>query len=219
MAGGDVDRRRVALAQGTGGNKPTVVSSIAALGGMPGALFDGSNDFLSATLTAVNQPLTLFAVVNVLADVGQMFSSTPGSGFGCGFGVGATANRITQYAGSDVDSDQNYTAAGIVMFVCNGASSSDYEGTTSLHATAGSAGSNPIGTSVQVGQNVNTSALPFNGHIAELGVYSVALGSTDRETLRAYLAARYFGGGGAGSIVAVRGRGMPRGLNRGLTGP
>lgn len=184
----------VALAQATSGSRPTVVGATSALNGAKSALFDGVDDYLAATIAAINQPLTLFAVVNALVDQKDLFTSAI---FGAGFGAGGILHRAYQYAGTaTLDSDADYSAAGIFMFVASGSSSANYQGTSALHATTGTnPGTGGIGTAINVGRNINTGVLNWNGHIAELGVYDSALDSTKREILRAGLAAKYFPSG------------------------
>jgi hypothetical protein len=177
----------VALAQATGGNQPLLRHSVTNLGGQPGVDFDGTDDFMTATMTNDNQATSWFFVWDDddTSGSGQVLQSSQQIGYFSGTGP----PLATWAGGSNLNSTLERDPGALVgIFVFNGASSVIYwrrldAGAGSVSSVTGNCGSNGTGTSLRIGNHSSGSWSPFDGRIAQFARWSVAISATDAQDL------------------------------------
>lgn len=154
--------------------------------------FDGTDDYLQATGFSISQPTHYFCVL----------ISNNAENSQCSVSSGATATRqlFGSRAADNPDSYQLFSTASanggtfpkgeyfVATYLFSGASSQIWKNGSSVVS-----GSNPGVTAnegITVGTNYNLAAF-LNGDIAELGCYSKALSTDERNSITAYLGAKY----------------------------
>ena len=175
------------LTQATGANQPTF-GATSGPNSTPALTFDGSNDVLSATFSAINQPLHCFAIMrtnNIPAASGFISGGASGERFIAG--NTASTNVLNYWGGTGIVYSHSDTTNHFLWEVLvNGASSSVIRGNTA--AGTGSVGSNTM-SGVTLGQ------MPGNGYtnciLSEVAIYSAQISGTNLTNLRAYYASRY----------------------------
>jgi hypothetical protein len=174
------------LAQATGTAQPTYVTNV--VGGNPVVRFDGTTDFLDATITTRTQPNTWFvvfrpsstaAMANVISGGEEIIVDA--GGLVEVWGGASSVSDITATAGS-------WLSLGVQI---NGASSAIWS--DNVAGTVGSLGTDPTGTALRVGNHSSLSRF-FTGDIAEIILYNQVLSATDRASVFSYLHAKYLSG-------------------------
>lgn len=192
------------LTQGTGAKRPT--TGVDTLNGLNVIKFSVANAtiLLSAAITLA-QPVTVFMV---------MQTNTPSSGNQQALGnagacptVWGTSSQYALYAGGVASGGTLDTAAHYWSADFNGSSSNLWiDGAavlTLVNAGGGGWSSNPIG----IGGAADGSGNYWDGDIAEFILYPSELNTTDRQSVEAYLNAKWFvsgGGGGATGPVLLK---------------
>jgi hypothetical protein len=153
--------------------------------------FNGTTQYLTNSQT-LSQPWTVCAVVE--NDDGadgnaQVFwgSLTEGTIVQFGKAAAGGANAFPQiHAGSNVNASTtaDLNAHYVTGIFDNTSSVVRRDGTS---VGSGTVGTNNIGTGMNVGRRSSSTPLYWDGAIAELLIYNSALGTTDRQTVEAYL--------------------------------
>jgi hypothetical protein len=175
------------LTQATGANQPLYKAAIQ--NGLPGVLFDGSNDSLDSAGVAVSQPNTTFVAMKAVA-VGTN---------GPNIVNGITTRQVIEvifgttnfgfYAGtSDISGGAADTSAHSFSAVFNGVSSQLWKDGTSI--ATGNPGANNL-SGLRLGSFNNTATGGYNGYLFEVLLYSGALSTTDRQSVEGYLRSRW----------------------------
>ncbi len=178
------------LVQATGASQPTYDATSGA-NSQAGVTFDGSDDSLAVSFSAVSQPFHVFAIIKTVSalDGGSR-------GLVCGGAIGermitqgnVVANTIHNYMGSAFVSlsHSNTTNHFIWESLVNGASSSLIRGNTA--AATGNPGANTL-------SGVNLGILPgasnSNIIISDVCIYSAAISGANLTNLRSYFSTRY----------------------------
>lgn len=177
------------LTQATGANQPTF-GATAGPNSTPALTFDGSNDSLGVTFTAISQPVHVFGILRTVS------LGTSNGGLISGGAVGErplvvgtpNTNTFTYFGGTGISYAHTDTTNHFLWeVVCNGASSSVIRGNTA-------AGTGSIGTTTLSG--VSLGLLVGNGSygamvLSEVAVYSAQISGANLTNLRAYFASRY----------------------------
>lgn len=139
---------------------------------------------LSRTV-ALSQPLTVFAVIATDAtNAAQHYWFADVTAYQEG-----TPSTWRLYAGSVLNSGVSVdTSAHTMTSIFNGASSQLFKDGTQIGATS-NAGSTGI-TKISIGGGTITNA-PWDGLIAEVVLYTSALGASDRQSVESYLKAKW----------------------------
>ena len=139
---------------------------------------------LSRTV-ALSQPLTVFAVIATDAtNAAQHYWFADVTAYQKG-----TPSTWRLYAGSVLNSGVSVdTSAHTMTSIFNGASSQLFKDGTQIGATS-NAGSTGI-TKISIGGGTSTTA-PWDGLIAEVVLYTSALGTSDREAVESYLRTKW----------------------------
>lgn len=178
------------LTQGTGTNQPTYSATSGPNSG-PGVTFDGSNDVLSVSFSAVNQPFHSFLIMKTLSTTNVSAAFLAGGAIGerlVTLGNGSN-NNVSTYMGSAFDPVLTHSDTSNFYLwesLVNGASSS-LKRDSSLSDT-GNPGSNTL-SGVTLGQLPGASYT--NVVFSEVVIYSATISGTNLTNLRAYFAARY----------------------------
>lgn len=167
--------------QGTSAARPTYKTAIQ--NGRPVVRFDGVDDFVNASAVSVSQPDTIFIVAKQTS-TGSTKNAYDGNTtrqtLECGTSYVINAGANVSTAGAD-------TAWHVHTAIYNGASSSHrLDGAL---GSSGNAGTNAL-ASLNIGTYRNFAGF-WPGDIAELIIYTGALGSTDRAAVEAYLKAKW----------------------------
>jgi hypothetical protein len=191
------------LGQATGGKQPVYVAADPLLGGQPAVRFDGTDDCLFKTATAIasGSAFTLVAVV-----YRQVESAGVGSGSGCIFDGRGTAflglttdysapSSVTLRAGNPtgtISYQANIAGAFIYLLTYDGAETVGFE-----EAKARKRGTTLTGaiqpTTINVGANDASTGgnTFFPGDIAEVCLYSDVLTAEQRKQLLRHLTSKY----------------------------
>ncbi len=176
----------------SGGSRPTYRTNVK--NGKPAIFFvsgmSSSGQYMTGSLT-LSQPMTVFAAVQHTGSFTYQFILDGSTNRVALVRYTPTDNLYDVFAGSDGTvshtDDTNWHYLGGVV---NGASSSlsiDGVNTTGL-----SSGSNSLGSTYMVGTSgPSPGSLSMDGYIGDLIIYDTALGTTDRQAVEAYLAAKY----------------------------
>ena len=168
------------LAQATSANQPQYVASVTEFGNKPGVLFNAS-DFLQATTSASNQPVTLVLVVSTNVD-GDEQAIHHGSE------LLATAQKWVGYSGNGGLTSTATTGPQVVTYVANGASSAIYvNGTLKASGTSGTTGLNTV---LRMGLHTDGSR-QFLRTIAEYREYGSALTAAERSSVHSEMQNAY----------------------------
>ena len=183
------------LYQSSAGAKPTLVRN--ALNGHSAVRFDGSNDMLANNTGQLNQPVTVFMVIqDNLASSGTHVWFDAGPNATIWLIYRDSTNEVHLYQGGSGDLiytrgsswPMSYT---ILTAVINGNSTKVYEGLT-LKASGG--GGNPgtatLGPGITLGARRDAS-LYSQVDIAEVLIYGGGLSDGDRTAVEGYLSAKY----------------------------
>lgn len=179
----------VALAQATGGFQPLVAT--ASIGGLTAALFDGSDDKLTATIGSLTSPFTIGVVYKKVA----LGSATKGLLSLTNFDMLAQysspllAKGIYNNGVGFMSAVPETTSAEIFIATSNGATSRIDEGGASLAGTTGTAGTTATGTALKVGDTI-FGGVPIDAYIAEIAIFNIDIG-TDRAVLHAGWASKF----------------------------
>jgi hypothetical protein len=183
--------------QASGVSQPLYKTAIQ--NGLPGILFDGSNDFMDAAGIVATQPNTSFVVVKSLV---VTTGHNPIDGVSARQGVslgGAGGTNWGAFAGADVESSTaGDTNPHVLSCTFNGASTElRLDGTLlTLSGSPGTSGLNGL----RIG-SFNGTIGNWNGYVFEIVVYSVALSTADRQTVESYLSNKWFGPASSSSFV------------------
>jgi hypothetical protein len=179
--------------QATGANQPILKTSI--LGGKPVIRFDGANDYLqTATFSSSLSSSTIFAVGKVgTADQTQfVFDGIDSTHRNAvlhysTFEGGAGANKLDQFAGTEVFGTSTNGVFAEISAVFNGASSATYiDGSLVISGDVGSQSLSGLTVAARY-----TAANFLAGDLAEIIVYDSALSTANRKNVEQYLASKY----------------------------
>jgi hypothetical protein len=180
--------------QATGANKPTY--KIGIVNGEPVVRFDGTDDLLNGPDISALTAGTVFIVVKADADPPAAGASGLWS-FGAGGGVSThypwTDGRVYDTFGSTLQKDTGNPTLALTSFrlycvrAAAGSWTSWVDG-TQHYTTASNTVLFPA--TPKLGQG-GSAAYHFDGDVAELLLYDSALSSTDRDSVEAYIAAKY----------------------------
>ena len=177
------------LVQATGGNKPLWVSG--SQNGKDVIRDDGAR-FMSVSITAITQPLTIYAVAKVAAtqtasDIRELIRETTGSTVQLGLGpVSAGVNKLsTQFGGA------HYYSASVTglldawhLITWNALNT----GTTPVYVDQVSAGgSQTTGTTSLDDFSISTSASGWSGDVGEILIYSKNVSGTENTNISNHL--------------------------------
>ena len=170
-------------------NKPAY-SATSGANSFPGLTFDGSNDKLTCTFSAMSQPFHFFAVFKTLATPSNA-GIVGGAGSGeRPIGIGSANNDgVYIYMGTDTNvrtPTNDHTAHYVWEFLVNGSSSRAVRAATA--DSTGNPGSNTL-TGISLAQVPGVGFA--NCIITEIILYSVEISGADLTNLRAYLGTRY----------------------------
>jgi hypothetical protein len=180
----DQGRLAANATQATSGSRPLLRTNV--LNGKPVLRFDGVDDRLAASFTALAQPNTIFVVGSYASSANAYFVDGTASGtrnavFTQPLQIFAGLAQITSGVFSPF-------AAAAVTAVFNGSASALYKNGVSV--AAGNPGTNGLG-GISIGSRwIGTDGF-LPGDIAEILVYAGAMGSDDRATIEKYLSAKY----------------------------
>lgn len=176
--------------QATGANQPLYKAAIQ--NGLPGVLFDGSNDFMDAAGINVSQPDTIIVAVRSLITTSghNVFDgiTQPSGRQSIECGANATTNWGMFASADAASTTATNTSAHVLAAIFNAASSQLFLDGAAL-TLGGSPGPNPL-TGLRIGTFVS-GAGQWNGYIFEILVYSGALSATDRQSVESYLKAKW----------------------------
>lgn len=180
----DQSGNRYDVTQATGANQP--IFNTNQINGLPALTFNGTTQFLGATIPNTNQPLTVFAFYKTATISGGGYYFGGGGG---NIRLGRSSADSFLYAGFSLfgTDSLNTTNWFETTTVVNGASSSFR--TNGAAAGSGNASTNNLGTTLDVGWDGGNQF--WTGQIAELIVYNAALGITDIQTVEGYLNTKY----------------------------
>ena len=163
----------VALAQATGTAQPSYLTNV--LNGQPVVRFDGSSDYLTASLGAHAQPLTLSFVFKANAIPAGDWVQLLDAGTSVQIIWGNT-NLIDCYAGVDLMTSDVITTTGyhVLTFVLNSTSSLVYW--DGMQAGSGNSGTNTMSAvPTAVGRQAGSAGRFASMDLAEIVIYSRAL--------------------------------------------
>lgn len=159
--------------QGTSGNRPTLQTN--ELNALPVVRFDGSDDFL---VTSYTPPGTHTLFVVYVRTSGSFVGNTTGDGpLFRNINYWTNVNNSSITLTTSIGSGPNFLAASA--------------GSVHLHGvdiTSFGTNNSASGSAISVGVSLDGS---YNGDIAELVYYNSVLGTTDRQSVESYLAAKY----------------------------
>jgi YD repeat-containing protein len=210
--------------QGTSANQPALVTN--ALNGKPAIRFDGTNDFLQATMPISGlQGLTLF-VVSAVRDAdaptgpqnatlfwpetaawGVTYLGAFQGRVNGRMGAGQTNNNLLYTRPSNIGS--GYTRTSLLHDGPTGTDVLYINGAAVLTQTGKLSTIRHVQNTLWLGQGLSSTY--FNGDIVEVLVYTRTLGAADRQQVETYLRQRYF------PAVAGRGQGSGVGGQEGAT--
>lgn len=180
--------------QGTGASQPLYETN--ELNGFPVVRFDGSNDFLDATVAASTTAYTRISVFQ--------WDTSQGTGafrVALNFGPGASANTtftgidpsgfyISSHSAAGNDLPSGVSSGWIVASVVVSAGTIEWwlDG-----ASVGSSSTDVLARGSNLARlgNYGSGSFYFKGDIAEDIIYDAALNSTDRQTVENYLLLKY----------------------------
>lgn len=190
--------------QGTGANQPTWTDS--AINGLPAISFDGTADYLSAngvaaTFAGDDKPFTLMMAfkktTNAGSDVLFSFANSGSATPSCQLYTDASADfgiyrrddasgSATQAAGAPD------TTTTVLSGVFSGTTISCWiNGSNIINAASLNTGTAAFNTCT-IGANVSTTTTNYaNMQVCEVALFDSALGTTDRQTIEAYLTAKW----------------------------
>ncbi len=191
-------------AQATGGNQPIVKSGANGLNGQPVARFDGTDDYMLSTFSPGSTGLTFYIVGRtgatvtsygtVLGSGGSVLSVAPTTGINWWLSQGNSGDTFGGGSGGPTGGIGLGDPPGIAI---NQAFSKRYRTNKIAWSIIGNGGSTPADTSFPSGTfNLQISGAgitsgsvsgPFNGDIAAVLIYSVAVSDPDDTLIRAYL--------------------------------
>lgn len=196
--------------QATGANQG--LYKVAAVGGEDSILYDGSNDYHSAGTAFAGfertDPFTAFIVIKPTAVgaarglIGKRSGST-----GWFLQMSNTGNNSVRFGllqdashQASIDAATAMTGGGVYVVVARNSGAGNAAG-LSVYINSATADTPSVaadtltGTVVSAGANVclgsRDGAVPFDGHIAEAGIYNVALSAPDLTTLVGGLKTKY----------------------------
>ncbi len=173
------------LTQGTAGNKPRYKTSV--FGSLSGVDFV-TDDFLKSSLFTVNQPDTIFMVLDVDTVTDAIMFDAPFGGTRQVLLMSAA--DWLHYATNSVGGGAPDTNPHILISTMTGASSKlRVDGGADVSGAA-NPGTNALG-GVQLGIETNGAALPFDGRIAEVLVYDSALSTANIDRVGNYLGTKW----------------------------
>lgn len=181
--------------QGTAGKKPTFKTNI--LNSLPVVRFDGGDNLLHGYSIATAN--TIFAVAKMTGTTGEqiVISASLGGGSLAAYirGRSGGANWGT-YRNGDVTANTDISSAyKIICIVTRSGTDLDLVTNGNVETKVASGYYSDSTHRVRIGSG-DDNENPFDGDIAEVFLYDSALNSTDRESMEAYLTAKWFGGGG-----------------------
>ena len=168
----------------------------AGMNALPGVDFDGSSTFLEGALSLPPES----TVVAVFLDRGEtnacctgIFYSSPGcAGMGTKTdGQGGTAIMIDWSGSGDTGTDDLTGHQTVATVLYNASGGYSYADGCSQSIDSGVAIPAPGGNAFMVGSRNNEDARFFNGVLSELIVFARALNDTERESVEAYLGAKW----------------------------
>ncbi len=169
-------------------SSPTFVAS--GINSLPTVRFNGTSDALkNATLAPLGQPFTVFVVAKSSASGATRSIINSNTGTTDALYIDSTAHlSLFGGSGSITGSVASAANAHVLEMVVNSSSSLvGVDGTI----TTGNPGTNGWQSGIIMGANSILSAEWFNGDIAEVVVYSGAMSSGDRSTVRQALGTKY----------------------------
>lgn len=186
------------MSQGTSGNRPLYKTGI--INGLPAVRFDGTDDFLSGTITSDAQATNWFVVMKAADGTNYLQIVYSGQEIL----RRDTDQRIETWAGasaSNVSMIHDGSTWDYFSVEFNGASTMGYRIGSTSYPPWGDAGSGATGTAMRIGSHP-TNGRPYHGDIAEIIQYNRALTQPEREYVFSYLQAKYFPAG-AGNVNAA----------------
>ncbi len=178
----------VNLTQATSGSRPTYVTSSGALGSKPALRFDGTADFMQATVTSDTQPhsIVIVAAPTSVNSLRQLFA---GSTDGAQLILTASA-QLELYGGTSLLRPGATTAAGHV-YIGGFSGSSSFVTLDGAARTTGNGGTLATGTTVYLGRHGTTAARYFPGDIAEVMIYDHVLTLDEQSSIDSYVQDTY----------------------------
>ena len=207
----DLSGNGYTASQATGADQPTFVTNVQ--NGLPVVSFDGTDDFLAATIPTTPQPLTFFLVVDATTLGSRVPLSFSGSSFvEVNTGLGAYLSFGSAINGGTLTSGDWY----YIAFQADGASS--LIRVNGSQVASGSAGTNGTSTTLNIGSLPGGDFWP--NHVGEVLVYSSALTTAQMQQVEAYLAFKWLATGSNPAISSTAGPSfLPRKLGPKAVGP
>lgn len=186
------------LTQTTSGNRPAYYVNV--VNGHPAVRFDGTNDYMTASIGALNAPFTVFAV-------GKFQNATqPSTNYDYIYAIGASAalqhfslsrdestNRYYIFDGTSALFGTSLTGGQFIQVSQQTATSAPFhqawQNGVSLSATDLGGAVNTDG-SLNVGRYAGGAHF-LDGYVAELIFYNRALSTNERQAIEAYLKIKY----------------------------
>lgn len=183
------------VTQGTSGKRPIYKSAVRALGGMPGVLFDGSDDTLGNTafgLTLTTR--TIFAVATISANLAGRYivdaRSSGASGFTDFYFDGTLGPSLRGGSGNVAQVNDSQRRTAIWVGVADGTNITLYVNGVAEAFTAESSASVTL-ANFYLGSNFDGASSYWPGHIAEFGLYTTALSVAQVNQLMRFLSRKY----------------------------
>jgi len=176
------------LLQTTSGRRPLLKTNT--LNSRSTILFDGSDDYLTTGAFTFNQPETIYIVFQQVSWASSDTIFDGASGNSMRLYQNLTTPTINMTAGADTNFSTSATIGSyfIVTTIFNGASS--ILQVNNLTELSGNASTNNAG-GFTLGIFGNLVSAPANIQVAEVCLFNTAHGSTDRTSMKNYLASRY----------------------------
>lgn len=185
----DSSGNAIHFTQATGANQPLTATDT--IGGLNAIKFDGSTSYMeTASVNPLNQPATLFIVVKTLRAASAQESIFMPNSDQPGRIYRTAAGNFATYAGTVLDSTiaSGTTNAHVVSVVCSGASSKIAVDGTTTTGNEGTGNGSPA--KWRVGGNANGGEF-VQADVGEIVVYATALSDSDRQSVEAFLKAKW----------------------------
>lgn len=170
--------------QSTAGSKPLYKTNV--LNGLPGVLFDITDDSLSVTSISFsdNSNLTFFIVYNILSGFTGAHRTLDGIGNNWLLGPHESFHR--HYNGDFIQgpaSDANFVYATLV-------NTADVGATLRINGSTSGSNTNTIGPGAG-GINISAPSEPANGYVMELLIYNSSFSGSNVALMESYLTSKY----------------------------
>jgi hypothetical protein len=176
--------------QGTGASQPTLVAASSALGGRPALQFSGSQFLTVGSFVGFSsQPVTMYIVTQGDTVSGSLFWLDGSSGAPGRSAILYNATGWDGFSGSHITSANSSTAAKVLAYVGNGASSALYLNSSATAIATGNAGTNYL-SQLQIGRSA-VGGSNEAGLCAEILIYTQGHAAPQLSANFRYLSARY----------------------------